>query len=97
FHVTGVQTCALPICPRDGTEEFFVRKWRDNTSATCAEQFRLRGAERFSGFAVERRAFGDEKLCCHDVRSGRAYRQWMVALDSCKIGRASCREELKIF
>src|SRR5690606_39489324 len=94
FHVTGVQTCALPICARDGSLTEPILLHVDRGAVADAE------------LEIARRRRGSV-LCEHDPRergtgSDEQVRARTVAVNpdgdagerGFQIGRASCRESV---
>src|SRR5690606_40963111 len=78
FHVTGVQTCALPICATDAAAN--RKLMASDTLATMADQLYGYGKEA-AGAPL-------------DVQSQLTAILTGVPLDQVKIGRASCRESV---
>src|SRR5690606_40265415 len=78
FHVTGVQTCALPILKPTISPECYMGK---------PSTFQLLNIQ-LSGIGGTRNPSGSDQVpflkiaCCHNCKAGK---------DENKIGRASCR------
>src|SRR5690606_39913492 len=86
FHVTGVQTCALPVSGMTARLKFAIATIRnheilivDEALAVGDRAFRQRSEDRIREI---RDNAGTVFLVSHSMRSIR---------DTCKIGRASCR------
>src|SRR5690606_40285717 len=80
FHVTGVQTCALPICEEDRRGA-----WRRD------QFFHARGGRHLRHHPLRARTYGGPQA----ERGRRMMSIFVVAsfLRKTEIGRASCREE----
>src|SRR5690606_39417386 len=85
FHVTGVQTCALPISEFSGGEE--------NFRPANLEKLMVKQVLFANSGTLRRR----DKKSRHSLMAGfRSYRQECFKKGA-KIGRASCREKMKIY
>src|SRR5690606_40397819 len=89
FHVTGVQTCALPICTgragRTGEALSFV---------TPHERGRLRAIERTTRTPLQEVEIpSPADVSAHKVRT--LLGQVPARLEAGQIGRASCRERVE--
>src|SRR5690606_39666612 len=83
FHVTGVQTCALPICKRESAKYKIDRRLGENIWGRPKSP-------------VNRREYGPGQ---HGQRRKGKLSDFGVQLrakQKIKIGRASCREKVKI-
>src|SRR5690606_40957780 len=89
FHVTGVQTCALPIYPA------LLGGRRVMTDAAAGDQHVL--ADREPPAAAEPRVEHVLEAMAHDIlfdRDAGALRRHDLRIDL-EIGRASCRERMQ--
>src|SRR5207245_5608797 len=89
--VTGVQTCALPIFPREGE-----RRVHGNASVSSAYFERALGMALAEGAGLAflhshtRRSRGWQEMSCDDLDTEELY-----APRALEIGRASCRERVE--
>src|SRR5690606_39637505 len=83
FHVTGVQTCALPISVRTGEEELFKARAREIGSVKIIDLIKARLDTKNDCFVAELPSLGLKDVRIDDdlVREN-------------EIGRASCRERV---
>src|SRR5690606_40953762 len=90
FHVTGVQTCALPISA-SRPETCCAPIWKVSARAAANRlgtgTSRAGRARRIADFALRPVHTLDARDCLRDAEHVRLYRGWAG-----KIGRASCRE-----
>src|SRR5690606_40584638 len=90
FHVTGVQTCALPIYKVDRAPDDSFRDLRNRSeSDVSVSALTGEGLDRLRE-AIRRHAFGDR--VSGRVRLGP--QQSRIRAKLFEIGRASCRERL---
>src|SRR5690606_40115725 len=81
FHVTGVQTCALPICQTEQVEQLAAVS--EELAASIGEvSSRVDQVSEAAREAMEQVRFGSERIA--------------GALEGMEIGRASCREGVVI-
>src|SRR5207248_3560414 len=89
--VTGVQTCALPIWPRDRHDRGHVaRRQAEFAAAEIPRAGRAPMRYLYLGHADRRRGAAEEEP--RSERGGGAFRPRRQSLPLYQIGRASCRE-----
>src|SRR5690606_39803876 len=97
FHVTGVQTCALPIFDVKG-----INPWADVLSEADFRKHFGYQKHRFTGvdyIEYYKELIEAEGATCEIIFSNNAktildYTEYVLA---CEIGRASCREGVKVW
>src|SRR5205807_2960837 len=92
YKVTGVQTCALPICGNDQWRQAWPGQLAARRSAPAARAARLlarSGAERDTVTRRRKRTGYSWKV--HQGKSGRTWKSFCAK----EIGRAACREREK--
>src|SRR5690606_40084263 len=90
FHVTGVQTCALPIFVEKGAQAYRLRVGGARNMLTCAAGFS--SCTSLSDFSVANTDITQASLGVADATERASVIDWARGLDLKEIGRASCRE-----